>query len=218
MSIGDPLQAEIGPDRFPLIGTPTVSARDAAANVLRAYLERIVFATAAGDGKPSKRWRLNEVRDSWPGPRDKLRYPAASIDDAMVVEEEHSLVPTVIEDSCDCYGAGTVLWKTAELSIEFQVDFWLNTEADRRAVDAGLPRIFSPTEGRSGVMLAGDPDYFDRSVRATLLSRERVNTSDAVYAHERRLRAGIRCDVAVVHLRGATVLQPQHILEVTDNS
>lgn len=215
--MGSPLFAEVGPDRMQLVGTPLVSARQAAAKVLAAYLGRFVFETAPGDDCKTNRFRLNEVFTSWPSGIE-LPYPAASITEGVIVTEDHALTPTMLEDTFNEFGEGTVLWKTAELAVKFQVDFWLNTQVDREAIRAAIPRMFSPTEGRSGVLLAGDPEYFDRTVRATYIDEKTTDQSLSTYAHERRLTVTILCDVDVVHLRGANTLQPKPTFDITDNS
>lgn len=218
---GLPLQAEIGPDRFPVVGGTALSPRNAATEVLAAYLRRLVWYTPTAldssgvDGEP-KSWKLNQVLTTWPASGTVLAYPAASVDEDAVPYEEHSLVPTVLEETLGCYGRGTVLWKTAEIALDFQVDFWTNAEPDREAIEAGLPRAFALTEGRYGVMLSGHPRYFDRAVRATLVAHDRLDTSEDAYARERRLRATIRIEIDVVHLRHAAELTPRHRLEVEE--
>ena len=217
MAIGDIIQGEVGPDRYPLIGYPTVDPKEGASNALAAYLERIVFVTPAGDDGQTAQFRLNQVFSHWPAANEELPYPAASISEPAYIWDEHNLVPTMLEETCDCFGEDTVLWKTDEAVIEFQVDFWMNTEAARQAVRAALPRMFNPTEGRAGVMVEGDPNYFNRPVRFTYTEGEDIDTSDALYARERRFRATIRAEIDVVHLRGVKPLTINHSIETTDS-
>lgn len=207
--MGTPLQAVVGPDRMALQPQPLLDARDAAAQVIAAYLESAEWAVRdKGGGEPTK-FRLNRCTFSWPDPDQRLDYPSASIDDGVDTYEAHNLVPSALEETWHQFGRNTVLWKDSELVIEFQVDFWANSEAHREAFAANLPRIFNPTEIRAGVILSGHPCYYFRSVRATLVSVERINTSDSVFANERRLRTVIRAEIDSVHLRAAPALNPQ---------
>lgn len=210
---GLPLQAVVGPDRFPLVGAPALPPRNAAAEILAAYLRRVEWsspdvADSVGPGG-ARRWRLNQVLTNWPTSGQPLDYPACSIDEDAVPYEAHALVPTVLEETWNCYGAGTVLWKTAEEVLDFQVDFWTNAEPDREAVEAGLPRVFAPAETRYGVLLSGHPRYFSRPIRATLVDHQRIDSSEDAYLRERRLRATIRVEIDVVHLRATAALEPR---------
>lgn len=208
--IGTPLQAIVGPDRMPLGETPHLDARNAAASILSAYLQRIVFRSGGGE-QSDKDFRLNSVRPNWPEPEDRLDYPCASIDDGVSLYDAHDLVPTMQEETYECFGPGTVLWKTSELVVDFQVDFWSSVQAHREAISASLPRAFSPTERRAGVLLAGHPDYFLRPLRATLINSDQIDTSGTAFDRERRLRVTIRSEIDVVHLRRVVQLHPNVI-------
>jgi len=213
--IGTPLQATIGLDRMPM-GTPAVTdARNACAQVVAAYLKRLAFTQENGD-KPRSDWRLIKVLTNWPEPNIDLEYPSASIDEAGVNYEAHNLVPTMQPETENEFCHGTVLWKTDELACDFQVDFWLNTEVQRDAVSAALPRFFNLSEQRAGVMLAGSPEYYHRPVRASLMSADRVDDSATVLNRERRLRVILRVEVDVVHLRTVRQLQPVISVDVEE--
>lgn len=214
-AMGTPLQASVGFDRFPLGPPPKLDARNAAAETLAAYLGQVVFVVDGRKADDSK-FRLNEVLANWPEAEVQLDYPAASIDGEAAPYEAHNFVPTMLEDTFNCYGEGLVLWKTGELILDFQVDFWTNTEADRQAISAGLPRIFNLTEIRSGVLLAGHPDYFGRAVRCTLMDTDRADESDTTFDRERRLRVMVRSEIDVVHLRQVSLLHPDVIITVQE--
>jgi hypothetical protein len=214
-SIGTPLQATLGYDRFPLGPAPKLDVRNAAAETLAAYLGGVIFVIAGGKAE-DKEFRLSEVLPNWPEADVELKYPSASIDDGPAPYEAHDFVPTMQEDTYNVFCPGTVIWKTGELVVEFQVDFWTNTEATRQAIAAGLPRIFNPTETRSGVLLAGHPDYFHRAVRCTLLDVDRNDGEDSTYDRERRLRTVVKAEIDVVHLRQVSQLAPDVILDVQE--
>lgn len=214
-AMGTPLQAELGYDRFPLGPAPRMDVRTAAAESLAAYLKNVIFLIAGGKAEDTE-FRLNEVLPNWPESDVALNYPAASIDDGPAPYEAHNFTPTMQENTYNVFCPGTVLWKTGELVVDFQVDFWTNTQATRQAIAAGLPRIFNPTETRSGVLLAGHPDYFHRAVRCTLMDADRADDGDTTYDRERRLRTVVKSEIDVVHLRQVTQLAPDVILNVQE--
>jgi hypothetical protein len=201
--VGTLLQAVVGPDRFPLARMSSIDPAKAAALALKAYLECAVFEVA---GKPPVRFKLNDVRAEWPESFQELREPAAAITAAVVVEDGHNLSPTALEETLDRFGRGTVLWKTAEQQIDFQVDFWVTNKPEREAVAAALSALFAPTEGRDGIMVQGPHEYYEQTVRLTLVDHQRVDTPESVYERERQLRVTVRADIDVVHLREATLL------------
>lgn len=184
-------------------------ARAAAAAALGAYLRSAEFRAWGGEG-PDKRFNLTSVHEEWPEGTQQLEYPSAALSEIQDPEQQaHNFVPTALEETIDVFGAGTVLWKLAEASIVFQVDFFCQSKPDREAIAAALPGLFSPGDEKGGVILTGHPVYYCVPVRCTLESGpRRIDTSDAVFESERRLTARVRCDVDQVELRCATVLVP----------
>lgn len=204
MATGDLLFADSG-ERTTLVRRNTMDARNAAAKALAAYLGRVVFVVGGDD---PVEFQLNRVLEEWPESFEGLPYPVAVITSATEKHEEHSLTPTPIEDTLDRHCQDSVLWKTGELSVDFQVDFWLTNKPMREAVAARLPDAFAPYEGRTGILLEGPPQYWSSPVRLTLISSERVDTAEAVQLREREYRAMVRAEVDLVHLRGAGRLLP----------
>lgn len=205
-AIGTLLQADVGPDRFPLAQMARLDPRNAAAETLAAYLRQAVFLIP---GPPDQRFVLNEVRTEWPEDFEDLKQPAAAITTATELLDAHHLVPSPELDTLDLFCPGTVLWKTDELEVRFQVDFWCTTKPERTAIAAALPALFSPTESRAGILLQGSPDYYDRPVRCTLVQTGRVDTSATTFTRDREYRAFVRAEIDVVHLRKYVELQPQ---------
>lgn len=224
MTFGQPIfdARPTPPATLPLIG-----ARDAMAGVLVEYLRCVVFRVAGGTA-PHTEFRLNAVRREWPDASAGLDYPCASVIDATeVTHERRTPIPLEetlgIYDPCIGYAVDptfpkTVLWTTGEAQVDFQVDFWLSNVPDRQAIAARLPQLFNPGQERTGVLLGGHPEYYDRVVRATLLSTDPVDVENTVYPNERRLKAVVRCNVPDVDLRIATLLTPVATAEVTDPS
>lgn len=203
--IGTLLHATVGIDRMPLAEEPPVDAARAAGLTLKAYLEQAVFCIP---GSPPVRFKLEAVRAEWPEDFTELRYPAAGMTYPTVERGAHALTPTMLEESFGQFGRNTVLWKTAELSIRIQLDFWCSNKPERVAIAAALPALFSPTEDRVGIIVAAGPGYYDREVRFTLLEAERVDTADTVERRDRQLRTLILADIDEVHLRRVVPLQP----------
>lgn len=203
--------------------------RQAAAEVLREYLRCAVFVVRGG-AAPDRPFSLRRVDSQWPDSSKPLDTPLASVTDSIDTGyggDEAQLQPYPLEETLgefDClvgYALDptfpkTVLWRTGEAEAEFQVDFWLSDTPEREAVEARLGFLFNPGEERTGVLLGGHPKYYDRVVRATLISSSLEDLEDSVYPNERRLRATVRCQVAVVDLRIATLLTPRVNTEVSD--
>lgn len=202
---GSLLYATPGVERAPLAAMNKLDPSDAAALTLKAYLEAAVFLVA---GSPDTRFQLKRVVIGWPENFQELEYPSASITSPAVQEDAHAFTPTPLEETLDVYGPATVLWKTAEQAIQFQVDFWTTNRLERRGISAQIHELFSPTDTRYGVMLQGPPEYWCLPIRFTLVSHERQDGGDEVQARQRRLRAVVLADVDVVQLRKAVRLEP----------
>lgn len=213
--LGELINATIGERRFPQMRAPRTDPRNAAALTLAAYLEAQRFIVAAGSDGLEKPFELKQVLHKFPTKSD-LEYPSAAITAPTSTQEPHTPFPQ--EETWDRYSPGTVLWRTAELVAQFQVDFFCETEADREAIAAALPGIFSPREDASGVMLRGPETYFCLPVRCTLMGDpERVDDSDSAFERERRLMVRIRSELDVVHLRKAVAIRrPVVLLDAQD--
>lgn len=189
---------------------PTIDPRNAAALVLRDYLASLEFRRWGGDA-PDTLFKLRHVHEEWPEPSVELDYPVASIvDSGNTPMDAHALVPTCLEETRDVFGEGTVLWKLAEASIMFQIDFFTDDAPTREAIAAALPSAFNPDiDERAGVILRGSCHYYDRSIRATLEGFRRMDYEGSIYPRERRLMTQVRCDLDVVSLRCYTVFSPR---------
>ena len=226
---GTPLFDSPG-DPFPLARIATLDPRNAMAEVLAAFLRNAKFVRGGGTAADTE-FKLNEVEPEWPDPSVEIRYPTASIiDRAAIPYQAHALTPTPLEETWGQFDTGcfdpepgdreklTVLWKTSEAVAEFQVDYWTNDKPTREAIAARIPSLFNPEEGRAGVVLAGEPRYFLRRVRATLLDNQRMDTAGTVYPNERRLMTVVLCEMDVVQLRVARELHPKLTLDAEDNT
>lgn len=203
----------------------TISPERAIAETLAEYLRCSLFAVRGDDGV--RTFKLAGIDYRWPDAGKELEYPRASIVERTDMFHEASLTPRPLEDSlgvfdeligypCDPQWPKTVLWRTAELTGELQVDFWLSSDAERDAVRAQLGYLFNPAEERGGVALVGHPHYYSRAVRVTLLSSRAPDEPDAVYANERRLQVNVSVEIDVVDLRLAVLLTPTSTVDATD--
>jgi len=189
---------------------------DAAAEALCRYLGRQVFYVHEGSPAVDELSRmrsfcLESVSTSWPAADQPMRYPSATIlggDDVQHTGDS----PAPIEDTFDPFDE-TVAWYLGEASGTLQVDFWCDSEATRQAISAQLAALFSPGEGRGGILLELGPRYLGLGGRFSLLTHGRQDTPDAVWAGERRLRATVRWEVADVVVRRAKPLTVQARVE-----
>lgn len=201
----------VGPQAvlYPQVGKPLLDPAQAAAAVLAKYLSCLKFVRWGRDA-PDTVFQLREVFDDWPEPDVELPYPCASVGEASpVVLGASSLTPRALEETFGEFGANTVLWKLDEIDIEFQVDFFATDIPTRDALAARLPNAFQPGEDGGRIVLVGNSLYYNRPVRAKLVSYQRMDNPDSVYARERRLRAVIECSIDVVDLRCVSLLSQQ---------
>ncbi len=227
--MGEPVTAtgkvwipEIYPDGpqavlYPQAGAPLLDPAHAAAVPLAAFLGNLDFCRWGGNA-PNTPFKLNKVFHEWPEPDLDLPYPCATVTEVSRADiSGHNFVPTALESTFGQYCPDTVLWKLGEVQIEFQVDFWTTDIPTREALGARLPSAFAPGESSSCIVLCGDCRYWDRPVRCTLVGYERRDDSDTVFVRERRLIATIRCDIDVVDLRCANLLQASERYDIGEN-
>lgn len=210
----------------------TMGPRQAMAEALSAYLLRATFSVDGGTAAPTK-FQLRSVFPEWPDSSTELPYPCASlIEKTDTFYEAHNFVPTAQEGTLgqfDCLAgyppppvpgqAGrTVLWKLAEATLDFQLDFWLSNIPQREAIGGSLGELFNPGEARTGVLVVGPERYYSLPVRATLMAHRRMDANGTVYPNERRLMATVHCEMDVVQLRVATLLSPEAAANVVDPS
>ena len=214
--VGTVLHAEIGSARYPTMKSARMDPRNAAAETLAQFLLAQVFVVGAGDDGKEVTFNLATVHPTFPS-KGELEYPSASI--TTPTETVATRPPQPLEETVDRYGPGTVLWKTGELVVDFQVDFFVTQEPHQEAIAAALPAAFNPREDASGVILQGPAAYWCLTVRCSLAgSAERAgDTGEAVFEGERRLLQRVRAEIDVVHLRKAVGLKrPVARLDVLD--
>lgn len=217
MALGD-LLAVIGMERMPLAAPRLMSPRDAAAHTLAKYLERAVWTIPAADTSKTRSFRFNYVKPEWQNEDDEINYPCGGITVITEERQAHNFTPTMVESTWETFGANTVLWKTDERQILFQVDFWVTNRPERRAIDAGIDEYFSAREV-GGIQVEGPPEYWSQPVRFVLDSyrgSEFLDSSTMVFGRDRRMIARITATIDDLQLRQARELDPQISLKAGD--
>jgi hypothetical protein len=218
MGLGD-LLAPVGHRRMPLASPRAMAPRDAAAAALAEYLRKAVWFIPAADPADNVNFSLSEVLEEWPNEDEDLNQPCAAITTITEECQAHNFTPTVLEDTWDQFGAGSVLWKTDEVEILFQLDFWITNKAERQAIAAGLAEYFVPEEGRWGIMLEGPAAYWSQPVRFHLHGGPmalRQDDSDLVLGRDRKLLVRVFAQIDDLQLRRVSELDPRINLSVND--
>jgi len=199
----------------------------AATKALAAYLLKAEFFIDGGSAKDTS-FFLTSVKEEWPSPTEDLNYPTASIiESGEATFDAHNLAPTPIEETIGVFDAlvcdqdwpipKSVLWKEGEISTTFQVDFFASSKPQRQAIYSRLGQLFNPSEERAGVLLEGPVDYFSLPARFTLLSAKRDDSRATAYSNEWRVRCSVQCEIDIVSLRRAVLMQPSMTdLVITD--
>lgn len=216
MATGDVIKDEAF--SYPLMTAPRTDPQNAVKQTIAAFLKKVTWTISAGTDGKATTFNLNDVLFKFPR-NAELDYPIASVTVPTSDQQPHNFTPTPLEATLDRYAKDSVLWKTAELVADLQVDFFVNDEPSQEAIAALLPALFNPREGASGIMLRGPDTYWCLPVRASLMGDpERFgDTEEAVYAGERRLLVKVRTELDVVHLRKARrILRPNAFTDVLD--
>lgn len=208
----------LNPPTFAIARFPLTDARSAAAEALRGYLRAARF-TVWGDKAPNREFAFNRVDRQWPESSAPLDVPVAVVlDPDSVREDAFSFVPVPLEETFDKHEPNTVLWKTAEVVMTLQLDVWVGSDPEREAVLATLPALFAPGEDQFGIFVTAPAGYWCLPVRLTLLSTQRMDTPDSVYARERRVMCTIRAEIDEVHLRCAALISVRVNVETVEPS
>lgn len=187
--------------------------RNAAARAIRGFLESQVFVLSGINKVADKPFKLSNVSMEWPDSHEGVVYPSATIVERPGEFQGHNLAPTILEETYNQFGEGTVLWKTSELVVDFQVDYWTNDNPTREAIAALLPVIFSPFEDQSSIRVYSPPAYFSRPVRLLLKDAQRVDNSEDGFSRIKRLSTTVTATIEAVHLRNVTQVIPSQSFE-----
>jgi len=224
MAVGDVISTGAPPMHAAIPGLmgPTVAMKKA----LAAYLLNVVFRVDGGDDARYSEFRLSNVFEQWPKPDEELVYPCASIIEMPDTLHDQAIDPAPLEDTLGEFDSfighegdppKTCLWVHGEAESDFQVDFWCDLEPDRQAIEAQLPSLFSPEEGRSSVVIEGPELYYGLGIEFEYVSQHFDDSGLYAQRNEKRLRCVFRASCAIVSLRMATLTEkPQACVTVVD--
>ncbi len=125
-------------------------------------------------------------------------------------------VPFADEASRDVHGRGTVLWVVGEWRETLIVEAWCEEPPQRYAIAVALEdALAGPAEERFSVLLRV-PDYYDQTVRFTVLGGAYPDDPDMAAKGRRQGTFRLQMEYLAVRLRHYAVLQPStevHVLE-----
>lgn len=199
---------------YPVAGVSSQDPRNAAARAIRGFLECQTFALSGVGKVADKPFKLMSVNTEWPDHRAGVVYPSASIVERPGDFQGHNLSPSILEETYNEFGEGTVLWKTAEVVVDFQVDYWTNDNPTREAIASLLPVIFSPFENQSSIRVYSPAAYFSRPVRLLLKEMQRVDSSEDAFSRIKRLSTTVTATIEAVHLRRVAEIVPNRSFEI----
>ncbi len=128
--------------------------------------------------------------------------------------DQQDLSITLIEDTADVYGEGTVLRKLAHVTCELELSMWSAHKEERRGLVAGIERelLAEPNDDRGGRRVVVR-DYYDRVARFTLIRSKYPDTG--AQSNEWITTFPIAADIDRVVLVGVGRLQqPQTRVEI----
>ena len=199
---------------YEVAGISSQDPRNAAARAIRGFLEAQTFVLSGVCKAQDVPFKLRRVNIEWPDDRETTEYPSASIVERPGDFQGHNLSPTIIEETYNQFAPDTVLWKTAEVVVDFQVDYWANDNPTREAMAALLPVIFAPFEAQSSIQVYSPPAYFSRPVRLLLKEVQRVDNSEDAFSRIKRLTTVVTATIEAVHLRKVNQVTPSPSFEV----
>ena len=224
MSVGEVIA--FGGTPMPSVFPGRIGPVEAMSQALAAYLLAASFRVYGASDPRDSVFSLAQVTDHWPRPDEALNYPCASIIKMPGTDRDASMHPSPLEDTLGIFDnfigitggePQTCLWVIGEETASFQVDFWLDKEADRQAVAGVIDDLFAPGEGNGSVIVEGPELYFGQECEFSLESAHPDDTADTAYHNERRLRCIVIGSCAIISLRLAVMTrEPRVIVDIID--
>jgi len=152
----------------------------------------------------SDTFRLERVILDWPTQQDDVEpFPSALIMCPGERTYEHNGMPgaTLIEESLDVYGEGTILRLLATVECKLEITIWSAHKEERRGIMAGLERalLAEPGDERSGRRVVLSP-YYDRIAGYDLSSASYMDSSDSAQANRWVVQAKVDASIDRVML------------------
>jgi len=205
---GDPERAAL-PSAY-----ANVPGRKRVLDAFGAYIESLTFYRSGGEGKPVVPFHVTFYPEQ-PENETELKLPSIGVVPARGEMIPAGFAPTLLEETRDRYGKGTVVRRLAtEWTERLQFEIWAGSKAERAAVITGLEAGLAPLEGVFGLRLRV-PRYFHQTVIFTPLAV----TIDESQAEKNRRKALIEVEMRyeLVHLVRYTTLRPQVVVDVADH-
>jgi hypothetical protein len=159
--------------------TASLDARGALAMALRRHIEGLTFAG-------SQAQQFAEVFEEWPSFNDAEVPPVACVLPGDWKYGDSHMTPRLLEDTWEPQGMpGWALYKTAELTCEFQLVIRTNLPAERPILIRAIEESFQHgTDQRYGILL-DLPEYYQLKGTLALLGGSVIDNEDAAMREKR---------------------------------
>ena len=146
---------------------------------LRRHIEGLTFAG-------SQAQQFAEVFDEWPSFNDSEVPPVACVLPGDFTYGDAHMTPRLLEDTWEPKGMpGWCLYKTAELTCEFQLVLRTNLPAERPLLMRAIEESFqNGTDERYGIIV-DLPEYYQLTGRYVLKSGSVIDNEDAAMREKR---------------------------------
>lgn len=162
----------------------------------------------------TRKFRIERIIYDWPTASDEIdpMPTVALVQNGRTSYDSQGLVGgTLLEDSLDQWGKGTILQRLGAATLQLDVIVWSAHKEERRAVAKSIEDLFlvEPQEEKHGRLIVV-PQYFDRVVRLDLSGSERGDSIDAAQKNQWILVASLAAEVELVRLVGSppTMMRP----------
>ena len=154
-------------------GIPNIDGRTVSLSWLGRYLAHRTYARTGEVGASPVFFRFPEENFfvDPPGPENDLPYPAIACAGGESEDELIGFTPAADESTIDVYGQGTVAVPMYATMEKLRLQIWSSTLPEMRGLYEGVKESFSPTEGRTGIVVRL-PDYYGQTARFTLTGSE----------------------------------------------
>ena len=186
----------------------SVDGRTVALETLAQYIAALTFYRPGAEGQPPIPFNIPTTSFfiEQPDAKTSMPFPSISVVHDTANYDVIGLVSYVEEDSLDVYGKGTVVQWMSEYIEDIQLEIWVNTKAERRAILGGIETSMSPTEQQSGVRFHM-PDYYDQLVCFELNNRKLVDNPESAKGR-RSATLGIKMRFNIVKLINVGIMRP----------
>ena len=162
---------------------------------LEAFLESADLQTSS--------FRFKRIVIDWPRDEDDVTpMPSAVlVSDGAVTYANAGFGTSIIEETADVYGEGTVLRRQSFATLRIVVYMLFPHKEERRAAHAAIERnLLTEPDDDENFRKVVVPEYYDRTVRIMCKDLARPDGSAEAKTNEWELQAAFDCEVEVVKL------------------